>query len=116
MINLFAATGHMNYAKSARLYLQKMLDLPNEHPWLHRCFTEEGYHTVRRSDRFWAGLWTDLVIEQVMMRSIKSRGGLTQGRRFTDTVRLMWVHSQCSYVWRRSKCNDHTNRSPASNK
>ena len=50
MINLFAATGHMNYAKSARLYLQKMLDLPNQHPWLHRCFTEEGYHTVRRSD------------------------------------------------------------------
>ena len=80
MINLFAATGHMNYAKSARLYLQFMLNLPEEHPWLHSCFIEEGYHTIRRSDRYWAGLWTDLVIEQVMMRSIKSRGGLTQGR------------------------------------
>ena len=40
-----------------------------------------------------AGLRTDLVIEQVMMRSIKSRGGLTRGRGFTDSVRLMWVHS-----------------------
>ena len=28
-----------------------------------------------------------------MMRSSKSRGGLTQGRGFTDTVRLMWVRS-----------------------
>ena len=93
MINLFAATGHMNYAKSARLYLQFMLNLPEEHPWLHSCFIEKGYHTIRRSDRYWAGLWTDLVIEQVMMRSIKSRGGLTQGRGFTETVRLMWVHS-----------------------
>ena len=28
-----------------------------------------------------------------MMRSIKSRGGLTRARGFTDSVRLMWVHS-----------------------
>ena len=35
MINLFAATGHINYAKSARLYLQIMLELPVTHPWLY---------------------------------------------------------------------------------
>ena len=93
MINLLAATEHMNYAKSARLYLQFMVDLPKEHPWLYFCFMEQSYHTVRRNDRFWARLRTDLVIEQVMMRSIKSRGGLTHGRGFTDSVRLMWVHS-----------------------
>ena len=96
MINLFAATGHMNYAKSDRLYLQFMQDLPNEHPWLYSYFTEQGYHTVRRSDQFWAGLWTDLVKQQVMMRSIKSRGGLTQDRVFTDTVRLLWIH--CAHM------------------
>ena len=28
-----------------------------------------------------------------MMRSIKSRGGLTRGRGFINSVRLMWVHS-----------------------
>ena len=72
---------------------QFMVDLPKEHPWLYSCFMQQGYHTIRRSNRFWAGLWTDLVIEQVMMRSIKSRGGLTRSRGFTDTVRLMWVHS-----------------------
>ena len=93
MLNLFAATGHINYAKSARFYLQLMQDLPREHHWLHQCFINEGFHTVRRSNRFWAGLWTDLVIEQVMMRSIKSRGGLTRGRGLTDSVRHQWIYS-----------------------
>ena len=70
-----------------------MLELPTEYPWVYHSFTEHGYHTVRRSDRYWAGLWTDLVIEQVMMRSIKSRGGLARGRGINDTVRLVWIHS-----------------------
>ena len=73
MLNLFAATGHFNYAKSARMYLQLMLELPAGHPWLYEQFTKHVYHTVRRNDRYWAGLWTDLTIEQLMMRSIKSR-------------------------------------------
>ena len=93
MINLFAATGHINYAKSSRLYLQLMYQLPTEHPWLYRCFIEQGFHVVRRTSRYWAGLWTDLIIEQVMMRSIKSRGGITRGRGITETVRLQWIYS-----------------------
>ena len=93
MLNLFAATGHIYYAKSARLYLQLMLELPNEYPWLYQCFIDQGFHTVRRSSRYWAGLWTDLVIEQVMMRSIKSRGGLTRGRGITESVGLQWIYS-----------------------
>ena len=67
MLNLFAATGHINYAKSTRVYLQLMLELPKDFPWLHEMFINQGFHTVRRSSRYWAGLWTDLVIEQVMM-------------------------------------------------
>ena len=35
MLNLFAATGHINYAKSARLYLQTMQCLQFDHPWLY---------------------------------------------------------------------------------
>ena len=77
MLNLFAAIAHFNYAKSARMYLQLMLELTAGHPWLYEQFTKHAYHTVRRSDRYWAGLWTDLTIEQLMMRSIKSRGRLT---------------------------------------
>ena len=58
----------------------------------------KSLHAIRRSDRNWAGLWTDLVIEQVMMRAVKSRGGLTHGRGLTDSVRLVWIKSmhQCA--------------------
>ena len=100
MLNLFAATGHVHYAKSARMYLQQMLELEANLPWVHTSFAEHGYHTVKRSDRFWAGIWTDLTIEQVMMRSIKSRGGLTRGRGVTESVRTMWVNTahRCSHV------------------
>ena len=62
-LNLFAATGHFNYAKSTRLYLEIMRQLPADYPWLHNQFAEHGFHTIRRSDRFRAGLWSDLVIE-----------------------------------------------------
>ena len=100
MLNLFAATGHIHYAKSARLYLQLMNELHQKYPWLYEKFINEGYHTIRRSKRHWAGLWSDLVIEQVMMKSLKSRGGLTRGRGMTDSVRHQWVHSmhRCASV------------------
>lgn len=88
--------GHNHYAKCGRLYLQIMTDLRNTHPWLYSQFVDHGYHVVRRSDRYWAGLWTDLTIEQVMMKSIKSGGGLTHGSGFTDSVHLTWVHTMHS--------------------
>ena len=45
---------------------------------------------MRRSDRNWAGLSSDLVIEQVLMRSMKTSGGLTRGRGMTEQQRLTW--------------------------
>ena len=75
------------------MYLQMMLELPVKYPDLYEKFSTEGYHTAKRSDHFWGGLWIDLIIEQCMMRSIKSRGGLTRGRGMTDTVRLTWIRS-----------------------
>jgi hypothetical protein len=91
MLPLFAATGHNNYAKSGRLYLQMMSELPEEHNLLYKQFVLNGCHSVRRSHKLWSGLSTDLAIEQVMMKELKSRGGLTHGRGLTDSVRLMWV-------------------------
>ena len=83
--------GHINYAKCARLHLQNMLHLEVEHPWVYEEFAAHGFHTIRRSDRFWAGIWSYLAIEQVLMRSFKSRGGLTRGRGVTESVRLIWL-------------------------
>ena len=70
-----------------------MDELPIDFPWLYNLF-QQGYYTIRRSDRFWAGLWTDLVIEQSLMRTAKSRVGLTRGRGMTESVRLLWVLSR----------------------
>ena len=59
---------------------------------------DQGLHVVRRSDRFWAGLSHDLVIEQVLTRSMKTSGGLIRG--MTETQRLVWLmtHPVCAEV------------------
>ena len=92
LLPYFAASGNSLYAKSAYVYLQIKLRLPETHPDAHRKFIE-GYHVVRRSDRFSAGLSPDLIIEQVLMRSIKTHGGLTRGKGMTENQRLVWVLS-----------------------
>ena len=93
MLNLFAFAGRVNYAKSERLYLQRMNELPEGYPWLYDCFKEKGSHAIRRSERFWDGLWSDLVIGQVLMRSVKSHGGLSRGRGMNENARTIWIHS-----------------------
>ena len=61
MLPYFAASGHSHYAKYAHIYLQMMLDLPKRHPDVYEKF--EGYHVIGRSDRYWAGIFSDLIIE-----------------------------------------------------
>ena len=90
--NLFAASGHRNYAKCSRLYLQEMRSLSDTNPWPNKQF-EDGYHAVRCSNRFWAGLWSDFIIEQTLMQSIKCTGGLTRGRSFEENFRNLCVVS-----------------------
>ena len=92
MLPFFAASGHSLYAKSSYIYLQTMLDLPKTHPDVHQKFLE-GYHVVRRSNRYWAGLSSDLIIEQVSMRSLKTDGSLTRGRGMTETQHATWLLS-----------------------
>ena len=74
----------------------------------------EKHFTVRRSDRNWAGLWTDLTIEQVLMKSIKSRGGLARGRGMSEETRLLWIRSmhQCASI---HNGDDHGDREKACN-
>ncbi len=52
-----------------------MYELQETNPGVYEQF-KEGLHVVRRSDRHWAGLSSDLIIEQVLMRSMKTSGGL----------------------------------------
>ena len=92
MLPFFTAAGHYHYAKSARLYLQFMLSLETVNPGVYQGFMS-GLHVIRRSDRYWAGLSTDLVIEQALMRSLKTTGGLTRGTGMSETQRLVWLLS-----------------------
>ena len=63
-----------------------MLELESQHPDVHTSY-KLGKHVIRRSDRYWAGLSSDLVIEQVLMRSVKTTGGLT------ETQSIVWLLS-----------------------
>ena len=74
------------------MYLQKMMQLETQHPDVYQSFIK-GNFVIRRSDRYWAGLSNDLIIEQVLMRSLKSTGGLTRGTGFSDLQRALWILS-----------------------
>lgn len=87
-----AALGHNLYTKSSYVYLTDMQSLANTHPDDHLQFVN-GHHVMRRSDRHWASLPTDLIIEQVLMRSVKSSGGLTRGRGLSENKRSQWLLS-----------------------
>ena len=89
---VFAAAGHFSYLRSAHYYLQQMSDLEETHPDVHQKFLD-GFHVVRRSNQCWAGLSSDLVIEQTLMRSLKSIGGLTHGSGMTEDMRNLWTLS-----------------------
>ena len=95
MLPYLASSGHNLYLKSVNLYLQKMSKLEHEQPAIFRQF-EDGLHVMRRSDRLCAGLSTDFVIEQVLMKSMKSCGGLTRGRGMTELQRATWLLSMPS--------------------
>ena len=92
MLPYFAASGHNLYTKCAHLYLQSMESLKEKRPEVYRQLAS-GYHVVRRSERFWAGLSTDLAIEQALMRSLKTSGGLTRGSGMDERQRITWLLS-----------------------
>ena len=60
-----------------------MKRLKEEESAVYSAFVN-GFHVIRRSDRYWAGLSSDLVIEQVLIRSLKTTGGLTHGRGMSE--------------------------------
>lgn len=54
---------------------------------------KHGCHVIRRTNQFWAGLTADLVIEQSLMRSLKTPGGLTRGSGMSAEQRALWTMS-----------------------
>ena len=89
MLPYFAATGHNHYLKSSYIYLQQMVELEEKHPDVHHYFSN-GLFVVRRSDRRWGGIPTDQIIEQCLMRNLKTSGGLTHGSGMNEQQRNVW--------------------------
>ena len=86
----FAARGNSNYLKSSYFYLQKMKYLEKQNPKVFHEFMN-GFHVKKRTNQYWAGLGSDLVTEQTLMRSLKSRGRLTHGSGITEHQRARWT-------------------------
>lgn len=60
----------------------------------------DGHFTVRRHNRKWSGVWTDMNIEQTLMKCTKSRKGITHGGGMTESQRALWIlsHSRSSEI------------------
>ena len=56
------------------MYLQTMIELPKNHFGVQRM-CQNGFHITRRSNKFWAGLSSNLVVEQTLMRRVKTADG-----------------------------------------
>ena len=69
-----------------------MNKLSSTNPDVYWMFVN-GHHVVWWSDSFWAGVPTDLAIEQELMSSVKKTGGLTRGRGMTELQRAKWLLS-----------------------
>ena len=102
MLNLLAATGHVHYVKCSRIYLQMMVNFQHTHPRLYQRFAVESLFVARHSERFCAAIWPDLFIEQLMMKTLRSRRGLTRGNGCTDIMDLQYAtasyHNAPSYL------------------
>lgn len=93
MLPYFHASGHFPYAKFAHLYLQDMEQLQNLiNPEVYEKFSG-GFFTVRRSGKLSCGTSTDMVIEQSMMKAMKTDGGIARGRSTKESVISKWVYS-----------------------
>lgn len=90
-----------SYMQSLATYIFKICLICRKE---YECFTSKGYFTIRRSDKFWCGTWSDMTIEQSLMKTMKSLGGLTHGRGIKDSVLSKWtlgmvyLHNVCDEI------------------
>ncbi|GBM58493.1 Alpha-catulin [Araneus ventricosus] len=82
MIQYFHASWHFPYAKSTYLYLQDMLLSEN----LIDPSVFSGFLTVRCSAKFSCGTSTDMIIEQSLMKSVQTDGGISRERSTQESV------------------------------
>ena len=58
--------------------------------WKKRC---HGYFTIRRTSKVWYVVWSDMTVEQVLMRALKTTGGFIKGRQISNSTCGQWVQT-----------------------
>lgn len=94
MLPFYITSARLNYAKCSHLYLQDMHKLYKRFENNldnYDFYTSKGSFTIRRTDKFYSGIWSDMTIEQTYMRNIHSREGLTLGRGVTPATTARWI-------------------------
>ena len=82
------AAGHDKYTFTIRKYLQHIKNLC---PCLEKKY-KEGSWTICINDKlFWNGTFTEQVIEQILMRSGKSQGGLINYTQWCNTNKMVTI-------------------------
>ena len=56
-------------------------------------FSRSGYFTIRRIEKFRSSTWSDMIIEQMLIRPMKVSGGLTHRREITESTLCKWILS-----------------------
>ncbi|KMQ87541.1 hypothetical protein RF55_13145 [Lasius niger] len=56
----------------------------------YKKFTN-NFFSIKRSDKYFCGTWSDMVIEQSLMKSSKSKEGFTRGRSTKESVLSKWI-------------------------
>lgn len=92
MLPFFHSSGHFLYAKTGHFYLQKMLELEGVLNVIeYSKFISQGFFSIRRTDKPWSGVWSDMTIEQTLMRSMHGFSGFTHGKGYDDSVIAKWI-------------------------
>jgi hypothetical protein len=90
MLPCFHSVAHYFFTKSAHLYLQDMMALEQRmDPTEFKINIEQNF-TIRRSDKFWPGLWSDLIAD-VVMWFMKSYGGFAHVRGISSSELAQWT-------------------------
>ena len=92
MLSYFHTAGHLRMQNQLIFMLRKWLRfLKKLSAREFELFTSKGFFTVKRTQRYWSGTWTDMCIEQCLMRPMKSVGELTHGRGIPESTLSKWV-------------------------
>ena len=93
----FAAAGHHNYVKAARLYVQMMKTYEKgsaDEIAIISTFKENENHVARSSSNEWSGVCSDLTIEKTLIKNLKSEGGISGDRfRIAESSQWVWVQT-----------------------